>query len=74
VLASVAYAAGIINAQFYTTLILVAVITSQAADAWLEHVLRKGKPLLTEEPEDRAREESGDRVIGSSGEVKTLAA
>jgi len=74
VLASVAYAAGIINAQFYTTLILLAVITSQAAGAWLEHVLRKGKPLLTEEPEDRAREESGDRVIGSSGEVKTLAA
>jgi Kef-type K+ transport system membrane component KefB len=48
VLASVAYEAGIINAPFYTTLILLAVITSQAAGAWLEHVLHQGKPLLTE--------------------------
>ncbi len=52
VLASVAYEAGIINAPFYTTLILLAVITSQAAGAWLEHVLRKGKPLLTESAEE----------------------
>ena len=48
VLASVAYEAGIINAPFYTTLILMAVITSQAAGAWLEHILHEGKPLLTE--------------------------
>ena len=48
VLASVAYEAGIISAPFYTTLILLAVITSQAAGAWLEHVLHQGKPLLTE--------------------------
>src|SRR4029077_2408104 len=74
VLASVAYAAGIINAPFYTTLILLAVITSQAAGAWLEHVLRKGSPLLTEDPDGRASQKSGDRVIGSSGEVETLAA
>jgi Kef-type K+ transport system membrane component KefB len=51
VLASVAFDAGIINAPFYTTLILLAVITSQAAGAWLEYVLRHGKPLLTESPE-----------------------
>ena len=54
VLASVAYEAGIINAPFYTTLILLAVITSQAAGAWLEHVLRKGKPLLTESADESA--------------------
>ena len=36
VLASVAYDAGIINAAFYTTLVLVAVLTSQAAGAWLD--------------------------------------
>ncbi len=47
VLASVAYDAGIINAAFYTTLVLVAVLTSQAAGAWLEYVLRKGWPLLS---------------------------
>ena len=47
VLASVAYDAGIVSASFYTTLILTAVITSQAAGAWLDHVLRKGWPLLS---------------------------
>jgi Kef-type K+ transport system membrane component KefB len=49
VLASVAFDAGIINAAFYTTLVLVAVLTSQAAGAWLEYVLRKGWPLLSAE-------------------------
>lgn len=46
VLASVAYDAGIISSQFYTTLVLAAVITSQFAGAWLDYVLRKGLPLL----------------------------
>lgn len=54
VLASVAYESGIINASFYTTLILLAVITSQAAGAWLEHVLHTGKPLLTESADETA--------------------
>ena len=47
VLASVAFDAGIISAQFYTTLVLAAVLTSQIAGAWLDYVLRKGWPLLT---------------------------
>src|SRR5215472_16517945 len=47
VLASVAYEAGIVSAAFYTTLVLVAVLTSQAAGAWLEFVLRRGWPLLS---------------------------
>jgi Kef-type K+ transport system membrane component KefB len=46
VLASVAFDAHIINASFYTTLVLIAVLTSQAAGAWLEYVLRRGWPLL----------------------------
>ncbi len=46
VLASVAHEAGIINAEFFTTLVLVAVLTSQAAGAWLAHVLHSGRPLL----------------------------
>ncbi len=50
VLASVAFDAGIINAAFYTTLVLVAVLTSQLAGAWLEFVLRKGWPLLSAVP------------------------
>jgi Kef-type K+ transport system membrane component KefB len=49
VLASVAYESGIISAAFYTTLVLVAVLTSQAAGAWLEFVLRRGWPLLSGE-------------------------
>jgi Kef-type K+ transport system membrane component KefB len=47
VLASVAFEAGIISPQFYTTLVVAAVLTSQVADAWLDHVLGKGWPLLT---------------------------
>ena len=47
VLASVAFDAGIISPEFYTTLVLAAVLTSQLAGAWLDYVLRKGWPLLT---------------------------
>jgi Kef-type K+ transport system membrane component KefB len=55
VLASVAFDAGIISAQFYTTLVLAAVLTSQIAGAWLDYVLRKGWPLLSaNEPEQPA--------------------
>jgi Kef-type K+ transport system membrane component KefB len=47
VLASVAFDAGIINATFYTTLVLTAVLTSQFAGTWLAYVVHKGWPLLT---------------------------
>jgi Kef-type K+ transport system membrane component KefB len=46
VLASVAFDAGIINAGFYTVLVIAAVLTSQAAGAWLDYVLTRGWPLL----------------------------
>lgn len=46
VLASVAFDAGIINAPFFTTLVVTAVLTSQLCGAWLEAVLRRGRPLL----------------------------
>lgn len=49
VLASVAYEAHIINTSFYTTLVLVALITSQMAGAWLDYALRHGWPLLQNE-------------------------
>lgn len=52
VLASVAYEAGIINAAFYTALVITAVITSQAAGAWLRYVLGKGWPLLSTNPDE----------------------
>jgi Kef-type K+ transport system membrane component KefB len=57
VLASVAFDAGIVNATFYTTLVLVAVITSQAAGAWLEFVLRRGWPLLSVRKEEARKAE-----------------
>jgi len=47
VMASVAFDVGIINAPFFTTLVLTAVVTSQACGFWLDHVLRKGWPLLS---------------------------
>ena len=47
VMASVAFDAGIINAPFFTTLVLTAVLTSQACGIWLDYVLRKGWPLLS---------------------------
>jgi Kef-type K+ transport system membrane component KefB len=49
VLASVALDAGIISAPFFTTLVLTAVLTSQACGVWLDFVLRRGWPLLTSE-------------------------
>jgi Kef-type K+ transport system membrane component KefB len=54
VLASVAFDAGIINPAFFTSLVLLAVLTSQAAGAWLEFVLRRGWPLLSGEQVETA--------------------
>lgn len=48
VLAGIAFEAQIIHAAFYTTLVLTAIVTSQAAGAWLMYVLRRGWPLLAE--------------------------
>jgi Kef-type K+ transport system membrane component KefB len=52
VLASIAFDAGIINAAFYTALVITAVVTSQACGAWLRYVLHKGWPLLASNPEE----------------------
>jgi Kef-type K+ transport system membrane component KefB len=46
VLASVAFHDGIINASFFTTLVITAVVTSQICGIWLDLVLRRGWPLL----------------------------
>ena len=60
VLASVAFDAGIINAVFYTTLVLVAILTSQAAGAWIGYVLRKGESLLSGETEEVKGRDASD--------------
>jgi Kef-type K+ transport system membrane component KefB len=73
VLASVAFDAGIINEEFFVTLVLVAVLTSLAAGSWLERVLRSGRPLLGVEPTrpafDASREPgmAGPRASGVRG-------
>jgi Kef-type K+ transport system membrane component KefB len=48
VLASVAFDAHIISAPFYTTLVLLAIVTSQMAGAWLDFVSRSERDLLAE--------------------------
>lgn len=60
VLASVAFDAGIISSTFYTTLILVAILTSQGAGAWLTHVLDRGQPLLSGETAEPVTDKSED--------------
>jgi Kef-type K+ transport system membrane component KefB len=52
VLASVAYEAKLINAAFYTALVITAVVTSQICGVWLRYVLSKGLPLLSSNPEE----------------------
>jgi Kef-type K+ transport system membrane component KefB len=66
VLASVAFDAGIISPQFYTTLVIAAVLTSQFTGAWLDFVLRKGWPLL-------AGEAAGQPTIVTSEQSPTTA-
>ena len=61
VLASVAFDAGIISPQFYSTLVVAAVLTSQMAGAWLDYVLRHGWPLLTASGESETAVVSVDR-------------
>jgi Kef-type K+ transport system membrane component KefB len=63
ILASVAFDAGIINAQFYTTLVVTAVLTSQAAGAWLRFVLSRGWPLLSTNPTDVWSHADGQPVL-----------
>lgn len=64
VLASVAFDAGVINATFYTTLVLAAVITSQFAGAWLDYVLRRGWPLLSSDKSE-AEVATGDVTVAA---------
>lgn len=68
VLATVAYEEQIINSQFYTTLVLTAIITSQIAGTWLSYVLRRGWPLLSTNPEDKPfpMEDSASPLTGAT--------
>jgi Kef-type K+ transport system membrane component KefB len=48
VLATLAFELGIINENFFVTLVLLAIITSLTAGLWLRYVQSKGLPLLDE--------------------------
>jgi Kef-type K+ transport system membrane component KefB len=48
VLASVTLDAGLIAPSFFTTLVMLALVTSVIAGSWLEATLRRGGPLLAE--------------------------
>jgi Kef-type K+ transport system membrane component KefB len=58
VLASVAFDAGIINAPFFTSLVVTAILTSQLAGSWLAHVVRQGWPLLNNDSDLRRQSET----------------
>jgi Kef-type K+ transport system membrane component KefB len=47
VLATIAFDLGIINEAFFSTLVLIAIVTSIAAGYWLRIVLSKGWNLLS---------------------------
>ena len=67
VLATVAYESGIINDAFYTTLVVTAVLTSQAAGVWLRFVLRKGWPLLSTNPAETLNIEESEKTSQAIG-------
>ncbi len=69
VLASVAYEAKLINAAFYTALVITAVVTSQVCGAWLRYVLGKGLPLLSSNPEETWPLEAGQSTAGAPEEI-----
>ena len=60
VLATVAFDAGIVSRSFFASLVMLVVVTSLFAGAWLEHVVRTGSPLRANEraepAPDRPRE------------------
>ncbi|HKG47242.1 MAG TPA: cation:proton antiporter, partial [Pyrinomonadaceae bacterium] len=54
VLASIAFDGGLISGALCTTLVISALFTSQMAGWWLRFVLRRGWPLLSTNPEEKA--------------------
>ena len=70
VVASTAFAAGIIDQNFFAVLVLLAIITSLAAGAWLERVPRE-QPA---HPAGRRRARRGGRRTASAPDPAVRAA
>ena len=48
VLASTAFAAGVVGRSFFASLVMLSVVTSLLAGIWLERIVRSGRPLREE--------------------------
>ena len=66
VLASVTYAAHIINENFYVSLVMLALVTSTIAGTWLAWAMRR--PALMDGLFDGAPEPRSGRVVAATGE------
>jgi Kef-type K+ transport system membrane component KefB len=64
VLASVAFGAGIVSEQFYTSLVLLAIVTSMVTGSWLGRLVRSGKPLREERLVPERRSGKGIQGVG----------
>ncbi|MGW0615403.1 cation:proton antiporter [Streptomyces sp. NPDC002788] len=60
VLASVAFGAHVINENFFTSLVLLSIISSQIAGYWLGRVVAHGKPLMPPSAKQPAGEHEHD--------------
>jgi K+:H+ antiporter len=64
VLASVAFGAGIVSEEFYTSLVMLAIVTSLVAGTWLGHLVRSGVTLREERAPRRVEAGQGKRRVG----------
>ncbi|MFJ7626085.1 cation:proton antiporter [Streptomyces sp. NPDC097595] len=67
VLATVSFDAGIVNASFFTTLVLTAIITSQLAGWWLERAVARGVFVTSEPYPPRQHDESASVPVKAEG-------
>ncbi|MFB4424345.1 cation:proton antiporter [Streptomyces sp. QL37] len=67
VLATVSFDAGIVNASFFTTLVLTAIVTSQIAGWWLERAVSRGAFVTDEAFAPRQQDESASVLVKAEG-------
>jgi Kef-type K+ transport system membrane component KefB len=80
VLATVALQAGVVNESFYSALVMLAIVTSLAAGAWLGRLVRTGRldelatdvvpDVSPEEPEDSKEEVAANGTLRPAGRAR----